>query len=849
MRCLALMRLLATALLLGGLAWPAAQAQITVVDSSSIVAQGAGTTQIVVPRPSGTAQGDLLLAQVAINQSSTTTITPPASWTLVNRTDASSTTLGQAVYSYLVGPLTSEPASYTWTISPGGRSVGAILAVRGAETTPVASASAAATNASTITAPSVTTTTASNLLVAFVAIGDATVTIGTPSGMTAQVAAAGSNDKAPALALFSQAQATAGASGNKLSSLSKSGASATANGAGVLLALQPVSGGGSVNAANFDCLETGLALSAGQRSPLYTKLAGVGFSFDVLALKSDGTQETGYVASGASARTVTVELFDASSPPASCAAYSGAVASQSLSFGSTDQGRKTTASFNLGTAYGKLACRVTEAATSTQGCSTDSFTVRPLQLSLSSSVGTAANADATGSSASATPAIKAGTAFTLVADSGQPGYNGTPQVDTSKIEWPGAPAGGRAGGVGTISGSFSTAASAASGNGARGDAFSYSEVGYFRFQPQGVFDAGFTALSSDAANGDCTNDFSNTLVGGKYGCKFGNTAASSYLGRFMPHHFAVQSPAFSAACTAGGFSYMGQPFTLTASVVALNASGVQTQNYSGSFGTGLVTPQLENADDGVAISSTRLGGLGSPSWSGGAYAFTASQFARAAAADGPYDALAIGLTVSAETALAGAARPTLINRDMDAAGTSCTADTSGSSNGSCSAVTLSTTKLRFGRLRVSNVRASELRDTEVPLTAEYWNGSQFVVNSLDHCTTLPAGSIRLQSYSGGVTAANMPQTSVSLGGAFSAGKGSFVLKKPLAAPGRGSLGLCADLGADAPALCTGGPAALSWLQGNWSGASGGAFDDDPSARASYGGYRAGDNLIFLRELY
>lgn len=841
---LAFLRLLAAALLLGGLAWPAAQAQITVVDSSSIVAQGAGTTQIVVARPAAAAQGDLLLAQVAINQSSTTTITPPANWTLLNRTDASSTTLGQAVYSYVVGNLASEPASYTWTVSPGGRSVGAILAVRGANSTPAASASAAATNASTITAPSVTTTTANNLLLAFVAIADATVTIGTPSGMTPQVAATGSNDKAPALALFSQAQAAAGASGNKLSSLSKSGASATANGAGVLLALQPASGGGSVNAANFDCLETGLALSAGQRSPLYTKLAGVGFGFDVLALKSDGTQETGYVASGAPARTVTVELFDASSPPASCAAYAGPVASQSLSLVSADQGRKTSASFNLGTAYGKLVCRVTEAATGTQGCSSDSFTVRPLQLSLSSSVGQPANADATGSSASATPAIKAGSAFTLVADSGQPGYNGTPQLDTSKIEWPGAPVG-----VGTLSGSFSQAASAASGNGARGDAFSYSEVGYFRFQPQGVFDAGFTAQSSDAAHGDCTNDFSNTLVGGKYGCRFGNSTASSYLGRFMPHHFAVQSPAFGAACAAGGFSYMGQPFALTASVVALNAGGVQTQNYSGSFGTGLVTPQLENANDGVAISSTRLGGLGSPAWSGGAYAFTASQFARASAADGPYDALAIGLAVSAETALAAAARPTLIDRDMDAAGTSCTADAPGSANGSCSAVTLATTRLRFGRLRVSNVRASELRDTEVPLTAEYWNGSQFVVNSLDHCTTLPAGSIRLQSYSGGVTAANMPQGAVTLGGAFSAGKGSFLLKKPLAAPGRGSLGLCADLGADLPALCTGGPAALSWLQGNWSGASGGAFDDDPTARASYGGYRASDNLIFLRELY
>jgi MSHA biogenesis protein MshQ len=39
---------------------------------------------------------------------------------------------------------------------------------------------------------------------------------------------------------------------------------------------------------------------------------------------------------------------------------------------------------------------------------------------------------------------------------------------------------------------------------------------------------------------------------------------------------------------------------------------------------------------------------------------------------------------------------------------------------------------------------------------------------------------------------------------------------------------------------------LAWLQGAWCGA---AYDDDPSARATFGIYRAGDRIIYLRENY
>lgn len=838
-----------------------AQAQITVVGSPTT---GSGNADnLTLARPAGVVAGDFLVAQLSIRGGTGVSIgSVPAGWTLVNRSD-SGTQVVQAIYARTVGTLASEPASYTWGFSRN-RFVAALVALRGVDSATWAVAAAATSGATSISAPSVTTSTANSLLLGLYAADSGVLSFGTPAGMSAQVTnlQTGTGTNGTTLALFTETQASAGASGVRTSSLTNTSSSA---GVGALMALAP-SGlapppdTGSSPAANFECLETGYAFSAGQVHPLYTKVSGQSFGFDLVALKSNGSQETNFVKAGKPAKTVTVELFDDSAPPPSCAAYSTPVATLNVAFNDTDQGRVTTGAFNLASAQARLRCRVTDNTTppaTVQGCSSDVFTVRPPSITVLSDAGTPANADSNGSSPTATPAVKAGTAFTLVANTDRPGYHLAPQLDLSKIEWPGAPAGGQPTGVGTLSGAFTTAASAGTGNGARGDGFSYSEAGYFRFQPQAVYDGSFSALSSDLANGDCINtppdDFANTPIGGRYGCKFGNATASSHFGRFMPDHFALLSPAFSAACTAGGFSYMGQPFSSTASpglsatVEARNAAGTRVLNYGGSFGTALVSPQLENANNGVALAAARLTDLGSAAWSGGALSFTANRFARAAAPDGPYDALAIGLSVSAETTLAAAARPTLINRDMDAGNSSCTADAAGTSNGSCSAVTLATTKLRFGRLRVANVRASELRDTAVSLTAEFWNGTQFVVNSLDHCTAVPAGSLRFQSYSGGVTATNMPQGAVTAGAAFAAGKGRFVLKKPQTPPGRGSLGLCVDLGADTPPVCSGGSASLSWLQGNWT--SGGAFDADPAARATYGGYRAGDNMIFLRELY
>src|SRR5512146_36882 len=184
-------------------------------------------------------------------------------------------------------------------------------------------------------------------------------------------------------------------------------------------------------AANFDCIETGVTYTpnpaAPTRNPLYTKLAGAAFGFDVVALKADGTVETNY------AKSVTVELVDTSVAGA-CASYPALTpaASQTLAFAVANKGRKAIANITVARSYPSLGCRVTDktVAPNIVACSADRFSVRPVSLALTA---TALGADATGASTTATPVVKAGAGFTLSATASDTGYTGTPTLDNAQL--------------------------------------------------------------------------------------------------------------------------------------------------------------------------------------------------------------------------------------------------------------------------------------------------------------------------------------------------------------------------------------------------------------------------------
>lgn len=550
----------------------------------------------------------------------------------------------------------------------------------------------------------------------------------------------------------------------------------------------------------FECLETGvtynnLTSSPAARNPLYTKLAGTGFKFDVVALQTGGVQSTTYTA----ASNVTVELFDDStSPQPACSAYASPVASQAITFAAGESGRKTlSTNFNIANAYRKLRCRVRDNNLTpvVYGCSSDNFAVRPTNFTVSST----ANADAAGASTTATPIVKAGANFSLTAASGVAGYNGTPSIDNTKLT-----AHTDATQVGVLSNSFS-AANSSTGT-ATGAAFNYSEVGYFRLSANGVYDDTFTAV--DSALGDCASGFTDS--GGKYACSFGNASTTNYFGRFIPDHFTLTAGTTTPACSSA-FSYLGQDgFTTSFTLTAQNAANATTQNYTGSFAKlGLSTWSNFNftasgLPSGTTLSASATAPTGS--WSNGVAAISAKhQVSRPASAVSP-----ASITISA--APTDSDGVTMSNTTVSAA-----------------------SAFRYGRLFVPNAYGSELLPLSVPIEAQYWNGTTYQRNQLDSCTVFPASSIAMGNYRNNLSAC---ETQVSVLSTMASGKTTAKLTKP-GAGNNGSVDLTFNLISASGNTCTSSTASAATAASiPW-------FGTNPVSRATFGIYKT--PIIYMRE--
>ncbi|BBI98651.1 hypothetical protein FGKAn22_03440 [Ferrigenium kumadai] len=365
----------------------------------------------------------------------------------------------------------------------------------------------------------------------------------------------------------------------------------------------------------FDAFEQGSTVGG----HIWTHIAGQQFQLDVVKIRAaTGGVDTGYTS------RITVGLVDASAAGFTCATAVPVTATVSPGANTRMTSGKTTYTFTVPAAYKNLQVQVTD-RNGVVTCPNDHFAVRPSLFTVSSSN---ANADATGASATATPVVKAGANFALTAtavtatSTTDTGYAGTPTLDNAQLA-------AHAGAVrnGTLAGTFGAAVAGV----ASGTAFTYDDVGYFMLNANGVVDATFTAV--DSAVGDCVindaipaNDFSNTPnAAGKVGCKFGNTAATSYFGRFIPDHFdtaVVATATTPMPCPTGltcpvsydGFVYSGQPFSVQVSARNTTAcaggspDACTTQNYQGTFAQ-TVTLSAAASKGGAVIAT---GGAGQP---------------------------------------------------------------------------------------------------------------------------------------------------------------------------------------------------------------------------------------------
>jgi hypothetical protein len=126
---------------------------------------GAASGNLVINAPSGTLTSDVLIASIAVRPN-TATITAPAGWTLIRRTDnANATASSLAVYYKVAGG--SEPSSYTWTLSANTGSAGGIESFANVDTSAPVNIDNGQNTASGLThaSPTVTTTVTSAMLV------------------------------------------------------------------------------------------------------------------------------------------------------------------------------------------------------------------------------------------------------------------------------------------------------------------------------------------------------------------------------------------------------------------------------------------------------------------------------------------------------------------------------------------------------------------------------------------------------------------------------------------------------------------------------------------------------------
>ena len=207
--------------------------------SSSTVENAVATTTMTIAKPSGTAEGDLLFAEITIG-SATADVTPPTGWTFIHRAEQGfEANLSLDTYYKIAS--SSEPSSYEFILSVAKRNVGSISAYTGVSASSPLDVHATSTGASSsaILAPSITTTVDNALVIGIFSNGAENTTFGPPTEQTERVDhTAGSTSPASA-EVADEIFASAGPTGTRTATTTVVDSWIAA-----LVAFKPASGGG-----------------------------------------------------------------------------------------------------------------------------------------------------------------------------------------------------------------------------------------------------------------------------------------------------------------------------------------------------------------------------------------------------------------------------------------------------------------------------------------------------------------------------------------------------------------------------------------------------------------------------
>ena len=301
------------------------------------------------------------------------------------------------------------------------------------------------------------------------------------------------------------------------------------------------------------------------------------------------------------------------------------------------------------------------------------------------------------------------------------------------------------------------------------------------------------------------------------------------VGRFAPSHYQVLGVQAAAQCTQLGsnLTYLDQPFELGFTVQALNHNNQLMANYKQGFEKAQVQINAENNQAGNYVPATtltsRLANISSNNWN--TLADVQWQMSDSTAMlthlainnpDGPFTMVNLMATV---TNTEGA---TLIDaNDEPSTQASCSTD--------CNSVRLNDVPIdfRFGRLVLGNNAGSDLDSLRVPMQAQYFNGTGFVLNTEDNCSVFEhpqlsqiSPSTPILSYEYGAGAAGSLEA------------GSYPTNNAIYASPNDSGTFTLEYETE------------NWLKWDWLGDN---SQQDPHAILQFGRFRGNDRVIYWRE--
>ncbi|MDX2494739.1 MAG: hypothetical protein QNK27_07235, partial [Desulfuromusa sp.] len=306
-------------------------------------------------------------------------------------------------------------------------------------------------------------------------------------------------------------------------------------------------------------------------------------------------------------------------------------------------------------------------------------------------------------------------------------------------------------------------------------------------------------------------------------------ATSVNVGRFTPDHFITSitnNGILQDGCS--GFTYTGQPFSYALPhfpemlITATGSAGNTTVNYRDDF-VKLTNPATQINMPAVTADSSNLGAdaatLLNLSWAPAASSLNTNN-------DGTLD-FTLGIDQFTYTREPNALVAPFTS-DIQLSVVSISDSDGVSATGLPSLFLPTGTEIRYGQMQLQNAYGPETLPLTIPVLTEYYNGSGFVLNSLDNCSAYDSLNLTFSNYQGNLASGD---TTVSGNGTLLSGLGNSL---SLSAPGVGNDG-SVDLTLD---LSQATGADMEWLQPGGS---------NPTAKATFGIFNGNQRLIYMRE--